>query len=213
MIWYYLKGGRQHGPVAEQSIANWLKSGFLSPDDLLWRSGMNDWAPASEIPEFGGQPSPPGGTLAAAPEGVRAYAGFWLRLVAYVIDSVLLGIVLAVYWMPRLPIEATEGDLQSMMQEMQGRPDLMLSAFLLPLIYFTILESSRWQASLGKKLLKLRVTDTGGLRIPWWRAALRRLLFDLILRFTYGIGHILAGFTPRKQGVHDLLARCLVVKE
>lgn len=213
MIWYYIKGGRQHGPVAELSIANWLKSGFLSADDLLWRSGMNDWVAVREIPEFGGQPSPPAGAGAPAPRAFKAYAGFWLRAAAYIIDSLLLGIVLAVYWMPRLPIEVADGDIQSMLQEMQGRPDLMLSAFLLPILYFTILESSAWQASLGKKLLKLKVTDFNGLRIPWWRAALRRLLFDVLLRFTFGLGLVMAGFTPHKQGVHDLVARCLVVRE
>lgn len=212
MIWYYMKKGRQHGPVAQQSISSWLSSGFLTPDDLLWRSGLTDWVPARELPEFGGKPLSPAGEGPPSPAGVRAYAGLWLRAAAYIIDSMLLGMILAMYWMPRLPGDISGGDIQSMVQEMQSRPGLMLSSLLLPLVYFTILESSAWQASLGKKLLGLRVTDTEGLRLPWWRAALRRLVLDILMRFTFGLSCVLAGFTPRRQALHDLLTRCLVVR-
>lgn len=62
-------------------------------------------------------------------------------------------------------------------------------------LYFAPLESSRLQASLGKRLLGLRVIDLDG----------RRVLF---LRAT--VAFLLAAFTARKQALHDLLAGCLV---
>jgi uncharacterized RDD family membrane protein YckC len=54
MDWYYLRDGKTMGPVSEGSIRAWLESGFLHPDDLLWRDGMKQWAPAAELAEFGG---------------------------------------------------------------------------------------------------------------------------------------------------------------
>ncbi len=54
MEWYYLRDGKTMGPVSEVSIRAWLESGFLLPDDLLWRAGMAQWLPVVELPEFGG---------------------------------------------------------------------------------------------------------------------------------------------------------------
>jgi uncharacterized RDD family membrane protein YckC len=79
-------------------------------------------------------------------------------------------------------------------------------------IYFTLLESSAWQATLGKRTLGLYVTDAEGHRLTFGRAAGRNLakyLSGLIL----GIGYLMAGFTRRKQALHDLIAGCLVLKK
>lgn len=58
MEWYYLRDGKTMGPVPEGSIRAWLESGFLQPEDLLWRAGMKLWVPAVELPEFGGRGEP-----------------------------------------------------------------------------------------------------------------------------------------------------------
>jgi uncharacterized RDD family membrane protein YckC len=54
MDWYYLRDGKTMGPVPEGSIRAWLESGFLTPEDLLWRAGMTQWLPVVELAEFGG---------------------------------------------------------------------------------------------------------------------------------------------------------------
>jgi uncharacterized RDD family membrane protein YckC len=54
MEWYYLRDGKTMGPVPEGSIRAWLESGFLGPEDLLWRAGMTQWLPIVELAEFGG---------------------------------------------------------------------------------------------------------------------------------------------------------------
>ena len=54
MEWYYLRDGRTMGPGARGSIRAWLESGFLVPEDLLWRAGMTQWLPVVELTEFGG---------------------------------------------------------------------------------------------------------------------------------------------------------------
>jgi uncharacterized RDD family membrane protein YckC len=79
-------------------------------------------------------------------------------------------------------------------------------------IYYASLESSTWQATLGKKILGLKVTDLEGNRISFGRASGRffgKILSGMIL----GIGFLMAGFTERKQALHDIVAGCLVLRQ
>jgi uncharacterized RDD family membrane protein YckC len=79
-------------------------------------------------------------------------------------------------------------------------------------LYFALMESSTWQATLGKKALGLEVTDLEGKRIGFGRASGRffgKILSVLIL----WIGFIMAGFTEKKQALHDMLAGTLVIRK
>jgi uncharacterized RDD family membrane protein YckC len=210
MDWYYLKDGRQFGPVPESSIRSWLGSGFLAPEDLVWHSGMPEWAPAGGQPEFTAShtqvsfPTPFAATV-APPAGYTAYAGFWLRAGAYIIDSLLLSMVLLLIWSPMLA--HMEIDPKKLMVD----PKLAAAGIALSWIYYATLESSKWQATLGKRAFRLKVTDMEGRRISFGRASLRQLS-KLISGLLFYVGYVMAGFTPRKQGLHDMIAGCLVVR-
>ena len=78
-------------------------------------------------------------------------------------------------------------------------------------VYWALMESSRWQATIGKKLLGLRVTDLQGQRIGFGRASGRHWA-KLISNLTLLMGYAMAGFTEKKQALHDMIARCLVLK-
>jgi uncharacterized RDD family membrane protein YckC len=76
-------------------------------------------------------------------------------------------------------------------------------------IYEAAMESSSKQATVGKMALGLKVTDLEGRRISFPRASGRhfaKLISGVILL----IGYIMAGFTQRKQGLHDMIAGTLV---
>ena len=47
--WYYLEEGGSRGPVPASQLRQLVASGVLSPDTLVWREGMTDWLPASEL--------------------------------------------------------------------------------------------------------------------------------------------------------------------
>jgi len=237
--WHYLKGGRPYGPVPEASIAAWLESGFLTPTDLLWRYGLPDWMPISELPEFGGRAWPRSGSGTSSLAGgattgeggattgeagaparpgpdfardVARPAGFWLRLGAYLLDSFLLSIVLVVVWSPRLKHLPPATDFFQMYEAMAKDQTLVLTVFFLTLAYSVLFEASPLKATLGKRAFRLRVEDLEGRRLTYPRALLRNLGKILSSIPFYG-GFLVAAFTPRKQALHDLIARCLVVRD
>jgi uncharacterized RDD family membrane protein YckC len=78
-------------------------------------------------------------------------------------------------------------------------------------LYWALLESSSWQATIGKRLLGLYVTDLQGKRLSFARAS-GRFFGKIISELTIGIGFLMAGFTPKKQALHDMIAQCLVLK-
>ena len=138
-------------------------------------------------------------------EAVR-YAGFWIRFVAAVIDGILLGIVGAtIGFIVGLVVAAAGAD-----QEV-GSIFSALLGLVIGIAYYVIMESSERQATLGKMALGLRVTDMNGGRISAGTAAARyfsKILSGIILL----IGYITAAFHPRKQALHDIIAKTLVVK-
>lgn len=77
--------------------------------------------------------------------------------------------------------------------------------------YFTIFECSKAQATFGKRLFGLKVTDLRGHRIGFGRANARYFV-KLFVCLPFLAGFIPIAFTPRKQGLHDLIAKTLVVR-
>ncbi len=146
-----------------------------------------------------------------------AFAGFWLRAIAFVIDLFLILIVIAG---PILYLFAKNvgpnATIQQTMQFTYGGTSQALAINLLVdmvyWLYYASLESSSLQATLGKRLLGLYVTDMKGQRISFARASGRFLGMSLE-QLTLFIGFLMAGFTAKKQALHDILAGCLVLKK
>jgi len=166
-------------------------------------------------------PASPAGPVAAAPGLV--YAGFWLRLVAYLIDALILGLCFGTVFV----LLAIGAGLGNVLQNLQNGPDLapffagtffatliffFLATFVVSWIYYAWMESSRFQGTLGKMALGLIVTDMQCRPVSFARASGRffsRLITNLIPLF---IGYIMAGFTEKKQALHDIIASCLVLR-
>jgi len=145
-----------------------------------------------------------------------AYAGFWLRFVAWILDSIILGIAGAAIFFPLFSanMHSFSRDNPWDFYTTFSRPiaALKLLGMMLSWIYYAALESSVWQATLGKKALGLKVTDLSGNRITFARAS-GRFFGKLVSSFILGVGFLMAGFTARKQALHDILAGCLVIKQ
>jgi uncharacterized RDD family membrane protein YckC len=80
-------------------------------------------------------------------------------------------------------------------------------------IYYAWMESSSHQGTIGKLSLGLIVTDLQGRRISFARATGRyfsKIITSLIPLY---IGFIMAGFTEKKQALHDMIASTLVLRK
>lgn len=127
------------------------------------------------------------------------YAGFWLRAVASIIDSIIVNVVIGV--VSALVASAEDGGIA-----LTGSLNLFGNW-----LYCAILEAGPWQGTVGKKVLGLIVVDDRGNPISFGRATGRyfgKIVSALILM----IGFFMAGFTVRKQALHDIMAGTLVVK-
>lgn len=140
------------------------------------------------------------------------YAGFWRRFVAYVIDIIVANVAVLIF----LLIFGINFFYESNLLQDALPGFALFSRFALLyvfiLLYFTLMESSKWQATLGKRAVGIIVTDLDGRRISAGRA-FGRFVAKIVSAITLYIGFFMAGFTERKQALHDIIAGTLVVKE
>jgi uncharacterized RDD family membrane protein YckC len=172
-----------------------------------------------------GSSEPPSATQVSAPiSAPLPYAGFWIRFVAYLIDGVVLGIP---FFLIVVALVFLFGGFSLLARRTSvGPPD---AAFMVPVIlgfifaavfflvaqwlYFAGMESSARQATFGKAAMSLRVTDLQGRRLTFGRATGRfftKIVSNLI---PLAIGYIMAGFTEKKQALHDMIASTLVLRK
>jgi uncharacterized RDD family membrane protein YckC len=157
------------------------------------------------------------------PPVTRAYAGFWLRFVAHIVDSLLLGVVVMAIIIPLGLLSGLSGFIRSIRPNEPPDPAVIMAfvssmALLAGLsilgswLYNAYFESSEWQGTLGKKALNLIVTDMDGNRISFGRASGRFFAKVISGLIPLGIGYMLAGVTEKKQALHDMIASCLVLR-
>lgn len=158
----------------------------------------------------------------AAPPRVD-YAGFWLRLVATFIDGLIMGVPLIFAFIFIAAVMGVSGAFKNLESSDSPNDIISLIGFgffavvygsfmIVTWLYYAACESSTWQATLGKKALGLYVTDLNGNRVTFGRASGRffaRIITGLI---PLAIGYIMAGFTQKKQALHDMIASCLVLR-
>ncbi len=147
----------------------------------------------------------------------HAYAGFWRRFGAAVVDclvllfavvllivplSLILGLSSIIVW----PISSALGILPALLL-----PVLDLKIQVLAWLYFALMESSSWQATIGKKLFSVRVITAEGKPLSFGRATGRHFGKYLSV-IIWMLGFVLAAFTPKKQALHDIIAETVVVK-
>ncbi len=184
---------------------------------VLIEPGAGVWAPAPEAAAQDeitpGSALPPTATtipVDAIPAPTQVftarYAGFWRRFAALLIDwFVFSSIEIFIAAARGIPLNARPST----------EPEVVAKAFLINLVvfwlYWSISESSPWQATIGKRAMDIYVTDLKGRRIGFAKAS-GRFFGKLISGLVLGFGFIMMGFTERKQALHDQFAGCLVIR-
>ncbi len=142
-----------------------------------------------------------------------SYAGFWMRFLAYLVDSLLLGVIFVPLGFALgivMAANADSGDAASTALIQVVNMGVNVVSIVAGWLYQSLLESSSWQGTVGKKLLGLRVTDMNGNRIGFGKAT-GRYFGKILSGMICFVGFIMVAFTEKKQGLHDMLAGTLVV--
>jgi uncharacterized RDD family membrane protein YckC len=183
------------------------------------------------VPTSGSVPPPPPVWDARPPETAVHYAGFWIRVMAAIVDSIALWIVwsLILLVLPADPVAPLpeNPDFETLIEYANSliSPRQMIVYALIVWAYFAFQESSSAQATLGKRMMGIRVsTETGG-RLSLLTATLRAWPIYLptaaavagsgistVVGLIAFVSCIAVAFSARKQGLHDKMAGAVLTR-
>ena len=218
-MWYYEENGKSTGPAGDDEIQNLIMAGRITPFTRVWREGMIEWQPADRTDlaaAFPGHAPPP--TYPAMPPafdpayiGDYRYAGFWIRFAAYIIDLIFLQIVALVSGGIIGVIFGIAGAVNKNAPDqalLQGAGGLV--GLLVGILYYSIIPATSWQATPGKRVLRLHIIRTSGRQVGFW-LALGRYLAYIVSSLIFLFGFFMIGWTREKTGLHDIMCGTRVV--
>ena len=141
---------------------------------------------------------------------VKDYVGFFNRLFAFIIDIfiiIFIGTMITYSILGLLSIFTTIDP-----NSFEAIASTMIIYPLIFWLYYAISESSPWMSTFGKKLLGIKVVDYSLNRVSFSKATVRFLAKFLSILLLW-IGFIIIAFTKKKQGLHDIISECYVVKK
>lgn len=237
--WYYVDDeGQRQGPISSAALTDLFNAHGVHSGNLAWREGLSDWQPLrgflAELglsepelppplnprptgPVFDSAQSSPAPSTATPQYPIQpthdaagniVYAGFWRRYLALFIDQLVLAI-------PLLLLTVALGFALGLFKRSSEDAVLLFQGIyfaiflMLAPLYYALQESSRHQATLGKRAMGIKVTDLAGNRLGFAHA-LGRWFSASLSYLTMYVGFLMAAFTARKQALHDVVASTLV---
>ena len=193
--------------------------------------GQPEQAYGSQPPTYGSQPQPYGGApqYQAAPSyqqggGVSPNPGMGVRLVARILDGIIVGIPFAIIWfaliggaMSQVKTDPNTGEVTSGGGFFAAFFAVLAIFVVLTLLYEVGLIAVRG-ATIGKSIMKVKVVRDGSGALPGWGPSILRWLIPTIGAFVCGIGQYVVFLSPffdssgRQQGWHDKVAHTQVVR-
>ena len=189
--------GKPEGPFTIDE----LKERKIKPTDFVKTGAMDDYKEAHEIAElrelFG---------FTKAALLIQYYGSFDQRLTASALDLFFVSTVCAIVMFIGVMI------INSQLIRLLMTVGLMILIPLVNLIYHIIMECGPKQGTYGKQLLQIRVCDMEGNRLTFAHSAGRNLakIFSML---TLCVGYVYIFFNKKQQGLHDIIAGTLVVKD
>jgi uncharacterized RDD family membrane protein YckC len=216
MNYHVAKNGAQLGLLSDADIMDRMARGELSASDLCWTDGMTEWQPLGSkfrVPPPPAELNPyaaPTSNVLAREQARRLgdHPGFWNRVVAHIIDSIVMNIAGgALGFVLGLGLASTGVDDETTAEGLGALVGLLVSW-----LYYAFMESSSSQATLGKMALGIVVTDLNGERISFGRAT-GRYFGQIVSAITLCIGFLMCAWTEKGQCLHDMMAGCLLYKK
>lgn len=222
---YYVRGDKEaYGPYDGRTLKDMIEQGKLLPTTGIARVGATEWTEIRNDAFFGAVrqaagyapadptivrlPGAPGAEAVDARQPLH-YAGFWIRLVAYVVDAIILTIIGSVVGAViggGVVTSTGGGDAAAGLAGGIGS----FAGFIIAILYYVLFLRSGWQATPGKRLLGLYVITTSGERVSGWRA-LGRYFAYILSALPLCIGFMMIGWNKEKKGLHDMVCDTRVV--
>lgn len=143
---------------------------------------------------------------AAAPTAQVKYAGFWIRFAAYLFDALVISFAFNLIYIPLFLL--TKPLTTTINWVFLG---IMFFIQIIIVAFYYILLTYKYQATFGKMILGLKVVSKNFERPSLGRVIVREIPAKIISGLILYIGFVMAGFTQRKQALHDKIARTVVV--
>ncbi len=141
---------------------------------------------------------------------------------AYIIDRIVIGIAATPFYVVLVLPSVLRIIHEAESSGGEPSPEMIFSiigsasiffivAFVGYWLYEALLTASSWQGTVGKRVLRLKVTDEAGNRISFARST-GRFFAKILSQVILWIGFIMVAFTDKKRGLHDMLAGTLVMR-
>jgi uncharacterized RDD family membrane protein YckC len=200
-MWYVQGGAQALGPYRGHDVKAMIERGSIGARTFVAKVGASQWTALADTPAFA--------ALGVLRNTVH-YAGFWMRLLAYIVDQIAISIV-------TYPMAFLITFIFAQATGEPPRPDAIgpaIASFVINIIlvmtYYTISLSSRWQATPGKRLCGIYVIREDGQKIGRG-LALGRYFAALLSGLILCIGYAMIGFTKQKTGLHDMICSTRVI--
>jgi uncharacterized RDD family membrane protein YckC len=201
--YYILRQGQNEGPYTHTQLMDMN----IKADDFLLSPLAEGLQHAADLPEFQEYFVSKG----INPPNRYNVASFWWRLLAFVIDYVIVILILIIFFAlinvagifthNSINLDSPDSDL------------LFRVIFFLGLVaYNSVFEATSMQGGIGKLICKLIVVDESGERISFGKA-LSRNFSKLLSSFLCGAGFLTVFWNPMKQGWHDQVAKAYVIRK
>ena len=193
----YIKKQLKAG-FSESDIRNELFKAGYTQAEITAGFGKAKGIPAPARAATAPVPAPSSSGTPMSPWGVP-YAGFWIRFAAMLIDGLLVAAIFVPLFILSIFIN----------------PILAVVAYFAMFgfqIFYEIYFTGKYGATYGKKWLGIKVVNENGEVIGYGGATIR-WLGRIVVSFTIGIGYIIIGFTEKKQGIHDMIAKTYVIEQ
>lgn len=241
MDWFYIEQGLQVGPLSEQEFGELVQLGRITADTPVWQDGMKDWQRYGELQRFPSdliacsecqREFPPDELISyknvricasckplffqkvkeGAPLAMGlAFAGFWIRFWAKLIDGFFILIAVAALSVGVFVFMGLT------LKEEAFNPDSPVFLFFYPILWsiqiaYSVWFLGRYSATPGKMLTGLKVVTSDGNPMTYKRA-FGRFFAELLSSFTCNIGYIMAAFDEEKRALHDRICDTRVIRK
>ncbi len=208
--------GAEYGPATLDELREWIRDGRVAGKTQVWRSDAAGWSPAARYAELASDLA----RLDASTAAAARPCGFWARLGAHIIDSLVLGALFQLVWsqltlshdwpLPPLPTVLNDETVKQFVQDCQIWANHAIVVYYPICLVYDMLMNGRFGATLGKMAIGARIVMLDGSHIGYGRAAIRGIASVAIELFCLP-ANVIIGLRRDKRALHDFVAGTRVI--